>query len=201
MKIEMRIAPRCSGKTKHLIEEFLREDEEAYYVATSKAEIIDKMKKCGITDKKYFDRVMTVDSFITNYIGKTIKKLYLDEWLIFNDESQRTLYNIIRNILSPCGLEEIIIATTSDKIYNKSEIDNMRLARKTYKDGVKQFYLTLRKQNLIDKTLFYNFLGDDDCLIHNETVIPLYNDETISLEASYENREKYLTERCGVFCK
>ena len=154
MKIEIDIRPRQSGKTKELIDQYLR-----YYlqfnpegnIYTMIFVVLNQSMKRNIMDKVYErlvginvnikgimestiltpDQLYAATSLLAPFIGRksfhgSVKTVLIDEYLLFDIHQQEKVFEYLH-----CHrkIENVYIKTTSNKLYNHLDL---KLAKMLY---------------------------------------------------------------------
>jgi hypothetical protein len=197
MKKTFLINNRQSGKSKIALYEFLKEPLNTMLIFHN----MGQYKNIQIS-KEYKKNFYTQNS---NFMGLSFKKCIIDEYLFFDTINIKNLYKD----LSAIGIEELIILTTSNKLYKSDLFYFIKFCkRNNIQNYEEEFFLKndteeiLKDKNNITKELdelYFNFLTDEDTIIINN--IELFNKNMVVNNFYITGSDKYSTEIEGKFLK
>jgi hypothetical protein len=159
------IQPRQVGKTTFATYEFLKNYEESLFILHS-MDMVNHIKN----NVKNFDNIISQNQFTNKIRNKKYKNIIIDEYLFFSEKNKKEIYEGVEKM----DLENVIIYSTANKVYNSLLVDYISLEKNNYsvenliekfKKEYNMYYKLLNESFDIEKEfndLYYNFLTDDN---------------------------------------
>ena len=150
--VEFNIQARRSGKTTELMRRFLENYSNSMFIS------VYGSRNKGCLDAKIKARMLSLCEFLGQYSDFSYNTIFIDDYLLLSDGLKQDSYELLNRLGQSL---DIIIYTTSNKIYNQEYLELARLTKESNNSKL------LRKHLAIPSDYYYNLLTEPKVIINN----------------------------------